>query len=193
MHDIEPWWGWRDEYVAEKDRKSPFYGKDYNEFKFTNKIYNYYIHPQWDYFGSETLYIKILYVNYKNHYALIELIGEWNDAIYNDIMFLKRDLIDILSKNNIYKFIIFCDNVLNYHGDDDCYYEEWYDDIKDDIGWVCLVNTFDHVAAEMQRYSLQYYLNYGPQYNDINWRTQKPAFIVETIENIMNHQQKQLL
>lgn len=76
-------------------------------------------------------------------------------------MFLKRDLIDILSKNNIYKFIIFCDNVLNYHGDDDCYYEEWYDDIKDDIGWVCLVNTFDHVAAEMQRYSLQYYLNYG--------------------------------
>lgn len=193
MHDIEPWWGWRDEYVAEKDRKSPFYGKDYNEFKFTNKIYNYYIHPQWDYFGSETLYIKILYVNYKNHYALIELIGEWNDAIYNDIMFLKRDLIDILLKNNIYKFIIFCDNVLNYHGDDDCYYEEWYDDIKDDIGWVCLVNTFDHVAAEMQRYSLQYYLNYGPQYNDINWRTQKPAFIVETIENIMNHQQKQLL
>ncbi|MBK8628227.1 MAG: hypothetical protein IPN86_22515 [Saprospiraceae bacterium] len=193
MHDIEPWWGWRDEYVAEKDRKSPFYGKDYDEFKFTNKIYNYYIHPQWDYFGSETLYIKILYVNYKNHYALIELIGEWNDAIYNDIMFLKRDLIDILSKNNIYKFIIFCDNVLNYHGDDDCYYEEWYDDIKDDIGWVCLVNTFDHVAAEMQRYSLQYYLNYGPQYNDINWRTQKPAFIVETIENIMNHQQKQLL
>lgn len=193
MHDIEPWWGWRDEYVAEKDRKSPFYGKDYNEFKFTNKIYNYYIHPQWDYFGSETLYIKILYVNYKNHYALIELIGEWNDAIYNDIMFLKRDLIDILLKSNIYKFIIFCDNVLNYHGDDDCYYEEWYDDIKDDIGWVSLVNTFDHVAAEMQRYRLQYYLNYGPQYNDINWRTQKPAFIVETIENIMNHQQKQLL
>lgn len=90
MHDIEPWWGWRDEYVAEKDSRSPFYGRTYDEFTFTNKVYNYFIHPQWDFFGSETLYGKILYVDYTRHYALIELIGEWNDCITNDIMFLKR-------------------------------------------------------------------------------------------------------
>jgi hypothetical protein len=193
MHDIEPWWGWRDEYAAENDRKSPFYGRTYDEFKFTNQIYNYYIHPQWDDFGSETLYIKILYVDYKRHFALLELVGEWNDALYNDIMFLKRDLLDVLLKNDINKFAIFCDNVLNYHGDDDSYYEEWYDDIKDDRGWICLINTFDHVASEMQRYRLQYYMNFGPQYNDMNWRTQKPAFIIDAIENVLFNQQKQLL
>lgn len=49
MHDIEPWWGWRDEYVAEKDSRSPFYGRTYDEFTFTNKVYNYFIHPQWDF------------------------------------------------------------------------------------------------------------------------------------------------
>lgn len=27
MHDIEPWWGWRDEYVAEKDENRPFMAK----------------------------------------------------------------------------------------------------------------------------------------------------------------------
>ena len=66
MHDIEPWWGWRDEYTAENDPKSPFYGREYNEFLFTNKIYNYYIHPQWDFFGSETLYLKLIYFWIRN-------------------------------------------------------------------------------------------------------------------------------
>jgi len=193
MHDIEPWWGWRDEYVAEKDSRSPFYGRTYDEFTFTNKVYNYFIHPQWDFFGSETLYGKILYVDYTRHYALIELIGEWNDCITNDIMFLKRDLADFLINKSIFKFVIFCDNVLNYHGDDDCYYEEWYDDVKHDRGWICLVNTFEHVDAEMKKYRLHHYLNYGPSFNDMNWRTQKPAYIVQEIENIINNQQKHLL
>jgi len=193
MHDIEPWWGWRDEYVAEKDSRSPFYGRTYDEFTFTNKVYNYFIHPQWDFFGSETLYGKILYVDYMRHYALIELIGEWNDCITNDIMFLKRDLADFLINKSIFKFVIFCDNVLNYHGDDDCYYEEWYDDVKHDRGWICLVNTFEHVDAEMKKYRLHHYLNYGPSFNDMNWRTQKPAYIVQEIENIINNQQKHLL
>ena len=54
-----------------------FYGRQYDEFKFTNKIYNYFIHPQWDDFGSATLYAKILYVEYDEGYAVIELMGEW--------------------------------------------------------------------------------------------------------------------
>jgi hypothetical protein len=192
MHDIEPWWGWREDYIAENDSKSPFYKRTYDEFTFTNKIYNYFIHPQWDFFGSETLYAKILYADYKRNFALIELIGEWNDAISNDIMFLKREIVDIMLKKNIFKFVIFCDNVLNYHGDDDSYYEEWYDDIKDDRGWICLVNTFEHVEIEMNKFRLYYYLNYGFLFNDMNWRTQKPAFIIDNIENIMHHQEKKL-
>ncbi|MBK9734353.1 MAG: hypothetical protein IPO92_05035 [Saprospiraceae bacterium] len=193
MHDIEPWHGWRDEYSAESDKKSPFFGRKYDEFTFSNKIYNYFIHPQWDFFGSETLFGKILYVDYKRHFALIELIGEWNDCITNDSMFLKRDLADILIKHNISRFVVLCDNVLNFHGDDDSYYEEWYEDIRDDDGWICLVNTFDHVSSEMKKYRLYNYLHFGPEFNAINWRTKKPAFIIDEIEDILNNSQKNLL
>ncbi|MBP6446942.1 MAG: hypothetical protein WAT22_02595 [Saprospiraceae bacterium] len=193
MHDIEPWWGWRDEYTAENDPKSPFYGREYNEFLFTNKIYNYYIHPQWDFFGSETLYAKILYSDYIRHYALIELVGEWNDCIGNDIMFLKRDVVDHLIKKRINKFVLLCDNVLNYHGDDDCYYEEWYDDVKDDGGWICVINSYDHVLKEMEKYRLYYYMSMGQQYNEMTWRAQKPDFIVQAIEELMHQKQKSIL
>ena len=63
MHDIEPFYNWRDFYISEEDKDSPFYKMTYNEFAYTNKIYNYYVHPQWDQFGSETMYIKILFAD----------------------------------------------------------------------------------------------------------------------------------
>src|SRR5699024_8682446 len=115
MHDIEPYYKWRDYYIASEDEKSPFYGRRYDEFYFTNAIYNYVIHPQWDDFGSSTLYSKVLYANYEKSYAVIELIGEWNDCIANDIMFLKRNLIDSMHQQGIHKFILICENVLNFH------------------------------------------------------------------------------
>lgn len=185
MHDIEPWYGWRDYYTAEEDRFSPFYGRQYDEFVFTNKIYNHYIHPQWDDFGSETLYIKILYVDYEQSFAAIELIGEWNDCIENDIMFFKRDVIDFLLKKKIYHYVLFCDNVLNYHGDDDSYYEEWYEDLKDNDGWICLVNTFEHVEKEMRRYRLHYYMFIDENLKEMNWRTKNPNLLKEEMENII--------
>lgn len=190
MHDIEPWYGWRDYYMAEEDRHSPFYQRTYDEFFFTNKIYNHYIHPQWDSFGSETLYMKILFVDYPQSVAFIELIGEWNDCIENDIMFLKREIIDNLIKKGILHFVIFCDNVLNYHGDDDSYYEEWWDDIRDDEGWICLVNCFDHVMAEMKRYRLHQYLNFGEKLNNVNWRSKNPNYLKEEIEQILFNKPK---
>ena len=97
MHGIEPFYNWRHLYIASEDNQSPFYNKEYSEFEYTNTIYNFYIHPQWDDIGSETIYIKILFVDYEESYAIIELIGEWNDAINNDIMFLKRDIVDELN------------------------------------------------------------------------------------------------
>ena len=97
MHSIEPFYNWQHLYIASEDEESPFFGAEYSEFTFSNTVYNYYIHPQWDDMGSETLYLKILFVDYDEHYAVIELIGEWNDAINNDIMLLKRDIIDELA------------------------------------------------------------------------------------------------
>ena len=90
MHAIEPFYNWQHLYVAAEDPDSPFYGREYSEFEFSNTIYNFYIHPQWDDMGSDTMYIKILFVDTVENYAIIELIGEWNDAINNDIMLLKR-------------------------------------------------------------------------------------------------------
>ncbi|MBP9195284.1 MAG: hypothetical protein KBF57_11415 [Saprospiraceae bacterium] len=183
MHDIEPYYRWRDYYVASDDKHSPFYGRVYSELHYTEKIYNYYIHPQWDFFGSPTLYMKLLFVEYEEGYAILEFIGEWNDCITNDIMYLKRDVADVLIENGITKFILLCDNVLNFHGSDDCYYEEWWDDIKEAGGWVCLVNTFDHVSDEMKRTRLQYYVNFGRVFNDVEWHRKLPEMLFQEISN----------
>jgi hypothetical protein len=106
MHEIEPYYNWRDYYIAAEDEQSPFYGTIYSEFDFDKQIYNFLLHPQWDEFGSLTLYLKILFVDYEKQYCIIELIGEWNDAIYNDIMLLKREIIDVLISQGIKYFIL---------------------------------------------------------------------------------------
>lgn len=182
MHDIEPYYQWRDNYVASEDEHSPFFGRIYDEFRFTKKVYNYFIHPQWDEFGSNTLYTKILYADYDEGFAILEMIGEWNDCLTNDIMFLKREVADVLVENGINKFILICENVLNFHGSDDCYYEEWYDDIKDEGGWICLINTLEHVEEEMSNTQLHYQINFGKEFNNINWRPFKPKLLVKAIE-----------
>ena len=122
MIDIEPFYKWREEYyISEDDNHSPFHGKTYSDFTTENTVYNYYLHPHWDYFGSETLYLKILYADYERGEAIIEFIGEWNDAIGNDVMHLKRNVIESLIDNGISKFVLIVENVLNFHGDEDDY------------------------------------------------------------------------
>ncbi len=192
MHTIEPYFKWREYYIASEDNKSPFYERQYNAFSFCQKIYNYYIHPQWDDFGSQTMYTKVLYADYTEKIAMIELIGEWNDCLHNDIMFLKRELIDQLLRNGIVKFIVFCDNVLNFHGDDDSYYEEWYEDVSEERGWIAFVNVQDHVLKEMESNQLQFYINLGDHLNDLNWRLKIPDHAILQIEYHMNHTIKQL-
>ena len=192
MHDIEPHYHWLEMYSASEDRQSPFFGKQYNEFSYTKKIYNYFIHPQWDEFGSNTLYMKLLFVDYHEQYAIIELIGEWNDALTNDVMFFKRNIIDHLIKEDINKFIVLCEHVLNFHGSDDCYYEEWMDDIRDDDGWISFVNTFDHVANEMNSFTIQHYVNFGDHFNNLNWRKMSPQSLFSTVQHLITHQTRAL-
>src|SRR5690606_14771273 len=137
-HEIEPFFGWRDDYIASEDELSPLYDTQYNEFYYDKQIYNYLLHPQWDSFGSNTLYIKILFVDYDREYAIIEFIGEWNDAIDNDIMLLKREILESIMREGINKFILIGENVLNFHSSDDCYYEEWFQEVED--GWIAGIN-----------------------------------------------------
>jgi len=63
MHELEPTYNWRKYYISEADKKSPFYGRTYGT-TYQNTIYGYYIDPNWDDIGSETLYCKILMVDY---------------------------------------------------------------------------------------------------------------------------------
>jgi hypothetical protein len=185
MHEIEPYYQWRDYYIASEDKLSPFYGVEYSELYFKNKIYNYVIHPQWDDFGSSTLYCKILYADYETQFVVIEFIGEWNDAVHNDIMELKRGLIDPLVKKGIRKFVLIGENVLNFHPSDELYYEEWYDDIKDDDGWILAINFRDHVTSEMRKSKVHHYINLGEHYNDVLWRKLKPQNMLEFAEKLM--------
>ena len=120
MKDLEPFYNWLDLYNSSEDELSPYSGTVYSEFEYSNTIYNFYIHPQWDQFGSSTLYLKVIFADYEHNFAVLEFIGEWNDALYNDIMFLKRELIEPMILNGINKFVLIGENVLNFHGSDDC-------------------------------------------------------------------------
>jgi hypothetical protein len=188
MHFVEPHFGWRGYYTAADDQLSPFYGRQYSEFEFENSVYNYCIHPQWDHFGSDTLYLKLLFTDYDDGFAIIEFIGEWNDAIENDIMVLKRDFIDNLIHEGVTKFILIGENVLNFHASDDSYYEEWIEDIED--GWVSMVNFHEHVSREMNSANIDHYFLSGGQLDDVEWRTFQPhqvfRFISKIVENRLN-------
>lgn len=179
MHDIEPFYNWRHIYVSEEDQRSPFYGQTYSEFEFTQTVYNYYIHPQWDTFGSRTLYMKVLMADYDEKYAVIELIGEWNDAIENDIMTLKREVVDAFESEGIKKFILIAENVLNFHSGDRDYYEEWYEETCDDQGWIVILNMPEATQHDFKKAKLNRYLELIelPE-----WRIYKPIHLFRKID-----------
>lgn len=192
MQDIEPFFRWRDQYTAEEDPASPFFKRQYNEFEFTHTIYNFYIHPQWDDFDSSTLYLKILFVDYSDQFAIIEFIGEWNDAIQNDIMYLKRNVIEKLIRQDIKYFILILDNVYNFHSSDDCYYEEWLDDLSEEGGWIVMLGVMEHLEEEMVSAGLQFYIHFGKTYNAIEWRRLDPGNLFNAVEKAMQRETKRL-
>jgi hypothetical protein len=179
MQDIEPYYNWRHLYTAEEDRRSPFYGRSYSEFEYSQTLYNYYIHPQWDYFGSKTLYMKILYADYDQHFVIIELLGEWNDVIENDIMTIRRDITDNLYRMGITKYILIAENVLNFHSSDDSYYEEWHEQLEDDNGWVAIIDMPEQSMYDFKRARLT---NYVQLLQMPQWRTLKPEIIFQEID-----------
>ena len=180
MHIIEPHYQWRLEYISSEDKNSPFYGQEYSEFEFTNKVYNFLLHPQWDDFGSETLFIKIIFADYEQGFTVIEMIGEWNDCIENDIMNLKLEVIELLMGEGIDKFIVIGENVLNFHSSDDLYYEEWFDELED--GWIVFLNFHQHVLEEFEDANIDNYVLIGEDFEMDNWRTYKPIQLFNKIK-----------
>lgn len=179
MHEIEPFYNWRHIYVSEEDPRSPFFGRKYSEFEFSQTVYNYYIHPQWDDFGSRTLYMKIIYVDYELNFCVIELLGEWNDAIENDIMELKREVMDLMYNEGIYKYILIAENVLNFHSSDKEYYQEWYDEVSEQNGWIVALNMPEATQQDFRKKKLNYYIELMelPE-----WRVYKPYHLFMKID-----------
>jgi len=180
MQHIEPYNNWLHIYVSEEDDRSPFYGRTYSEFEFSQTVYNYYIHPQWDEFGSRTLYLKVLLADYEEQYAIIELLGEWNDAIENDIMNLKREVLEKFMEQKIYKFILISENVLNFHNDTKDYYEELYEELIDENGWVICINMPIQTQHDFRKAKLNRYVELMELEN---WRTYKPFHLFKKIYN----------
>ncbi len=183
MHDIEPYYRWHALYDSSMDPQSPFNGKEYNYDQYSDTIYGYYIAPGWDFFGSETLYMKVLFADYLQGFCVIELIGEWNDAINNDIMNFKRNIVEHFIFHGITQFVLIGENILNFHGADDCYYEEWFDELGD--GWVAGVNFRDFVIDEMKNFNVDSYMNLGGTLDIDNWRTMKPQVFYEKVKSLI--------
>jgi len=180
MQELEPFYRWRDLYLSEEDPKSPFYGINHDQFKYTTTIYNYFIHPSWDDMGSKTLYLKVLYADYRKKYVIIELLGEWNDAIENDIMILRKEVIDPFMDMGITKFILIAENVLNFHNSETDYYEEWYENVSDENGWIVCLNMPESTQHDFRKIKLQYFIELREMEE---WRKYQPDGVFTIIDS----------
>ena len=178
MHDLEPYDRWLSIYDSAEDPNLPFYGESHDHYDLA--LYNHYIHPSWDFIGSETLYVKVLYANYSAGCVVIEMLGEWNDTLHNDIMHLKRNLVDPLVAKGINRFLLIGEQVLNFHGLEDDYYQEWFEDVEE--GWIATICFQPFVYEEWKRYRLDYYLNWGGSLEIENWRTFHPMKLIEMVD-----------
>jgi hypothetical protein len=159
--------------------RQPFPCRSYENSEI-NWAIDHFIHPLRDFIGSDTLYVKVLYVDYDEGFAIIEMLGEWNDTLHNDVMHLKRNLIDGLVQEGVKRFLMIGENVLNFHGLEDDYYQEWFEDVED--GWIVTMGFREFIHREWNKYRLDYYLNWGGNLEVEIWRTLSPQKLVETID-----------
>ena len=96
---------------------------------------------------------------------------------------LKREVIDPLMAGGVTKFVLIGENVLNFHHSDDAYYEEWFDEVVEDDGWIALLNFREHVLADMQAIDLDSYFVLGGELNELGWRTFTPEQLCRRIDD----------
>ena len=99
-------------------------------------------------------------------------------------MLFKRDVIEPIMYHGIDKFILIGENVLNFHASDECYYEEWFDDVED--GWIAMVNFHEHVVKEFSNANLDHYFVMGGQLEELEWRTFRPLQFCQKVESLVS-------
>lgn len=206
FEQIEPYDGWLYMYNHEMDERSPFHDVEHNLFAYDRAIYTFKAHPLWDTIESESLLVKILFVSYPytqlpaagttepdnippandsgTGYAILELLGEWNDLHENDFRLLWNNCLHPLLEEGVSQFILICENVFNIYPGEDDYYEMATELLED--GWMCLLRTRPHVLEEMETYGINRYFYYSPVLEDVRWRKMKPWHLHALVEDGLN-------
>src|SRR5258708_37237654 len=123
--------------------------------------------------------MKVLVADYDEHYVIMELFGEWNDAIENDIMNLKREVVDKFNDFGITKYILIAENVLNFHSGDKDYYEEWFEEVTDAGGWIACLNMPEQTQHDFRKAKLNRFIELVEL---VNWRTYTPFHLFKLID-----------
>jgi hypothetical protein len=179
----EPFYGWLHLYNHEMDERSPFHGVEHNLFYFDRFVHDIPAHPLWDSIESESLLVKILYADYAEGYAIVELFGEWNDLFENDFRLLYENCLCFLTGEGVDKFIFICENVFYIYLQEDDYYQAFIDDISD--GWACLLRARPHVIEEVEKYGMGRFFYWSPALSNVEWRKLKPDMLCEYVEEQM--------
>lgn len=183
LHEIEPFYGWLNHYSHESDVNSPFHKVDHNMFYFDRSVNRIPAHPLWDDIGSESLLVKILYADYQEGFAVIELFGEWNDLFENDFKLLAENCLTYLIDAGIQRFVLVCENVFNIYLESDDYYEALQEEVED--GWVCLLRPREQVWEELEGYGIAPYFFRSEVLDDLNWRKLKPPQLFTAVQHRM--------
>jgi hypothetical protein len=186
FEDIEPYFGWLHLYSHEQDEHSPFHDVEHNLFEYDRHIYTFNAHPLWDTIDSESLLVKILYVDYHTGFAIIELLGEWNDLFDNDFRLLIENCLQYLTDFEVYRFIFICENVFNIYLQDDDYYQAFYEDLIENEGWMCLLKARPMVIEEFERYNIGRFFYWNAQHDELKWRKLHPLQLYQTIDQSMH-------
>ena len=172
FHDIEPHYGWLGFYSHDIDENSPFHTVEHNLFEYDRYVYTFPAHPLWDDIESEGLLVKILFANYEEHYAIIELFGEWNDLHQNDFKLLCENCLTYLVDAGVTQIIFIAENVFNIYLEADDYYEAFTEELES--GWMCLLRARTAVHEELRRYGIDRYFYWNAELDEMNWRKLKP-------------------
>ena len=133
FQETEPFYGWLGLYNPAEDENGPFYGVEANLSDYERFIYTFPAHPDWNDIGSDSLLVKVLFVEYEQGFAIIELFGEWNDLHLNDFKLLAENLFTYLLDCYVNKIILICENVFHIYLDTDDYYQELQEELEEGV------------------------------------------------------------
>ena len=99
------------------------------------------------------------------------MLGEWNDAIENDIMELKREVADKFMEEGILNLYWLPKTYSTFHSGDKDYYQEWFEEVTDESGWIVSLNMPQATQHDFKKAKINYYV----ELMEIdNWRIYGP-------------------